>query len=936
MTKFNYLSFPELDLKEILKSSQANKLVLFIGSGFSKFCETEFIKIPDWSELINELKEELNLPKENDFLKIAQLYFLKHGQHSYTNKIKSTIKNLEPSIFHKNLFNLSPHYIITTNWDDLLEKTAQDTGLAYDLISSDIDLAQSQLDKKIIKMHGDFRQHNFVFKEDDYLQYSQNFPLIENYIKGIFSTSTIVFLGYSYSDYDLKQIVSWVSNISKATPRKYLLQLSFDDAQAHYLKNHGISLLTPSNPSDSFYDLYLDFFNDLRTIQDKDELTKKILISSELEIRRINDDTNISPASKSKIIKVICNSLENKIKSNLDSKFLALSQYKVLLPEQISKKFTNSTIDYNTPNETKLILHEELLTGDYDKHQREMNRIAFDNILNVDGKFKKNFFTMLDKSFITTIEHGSKAYKLNKSQCISNNSIYSKISFRYSKDSIEVRFINEEYNEILEYLISKVKYFIKEENYILATINMANFDIIHTLIKQQASATLGDSNEIAKKTIENYSKFDYKNKIIDFPRELHKDLQDLIGILEFNEIYRAYYRFNIESQKNIGYAQERKKGGLSFSTDEFSLRPKLYTYIYFILGNEVFIEEFREIRNLFESSIINSLEHYFIDDKFHINIMDSFILIKYCDTKIIHSFSRRLLTDNKILNINILKTKEILRLKKYFILVLDNLCELFNMRSKKTTYTTSLDRWLNNTLTLMSLINWSNNEIKDLIVKIIYFMNHHISNTSIHDKIRDILITHDRLYQKSHPDIIKILDITLDKISKNKLNGYDTQIIGLNMLDYIFFLSNKHGYIYENNREIVSLLISIQEKSEGFKKFITNGLLLKIKEITTNEIKEIIDEFIAKYILTLPCSTHMDFMERLTLTLYGYPISDGFLIDLKNWILDNIPQNISSLDFIKAEVKTKLPLYLETLIKEKNKSEFQSILDVFNERMKMI
>lgn len=70
----------------------------------------------------------------------------------------------------------------------------------------------------------------FVFKEDDYLQYSQNFPLVENYIKGIFSTCTIVFLGYSYSDYDLKQIVSWISNISKATPKniyskKHLMML---------------------------------------------------------------------------------------------------------------------------------------------------------------------------------------------------------------------------------------------------------------------------------------------------------------------------------------------------------------------------------------------------------------------------------------------------------------------------------------------------------------------------------------------------------------------------------------------------------------------------------------------------------------------------------------------------------------------------------------
>lgn len=232
MIELNPLSFSEYDLNEILNASQDNKLVLFIGAGFSKFSETELIKIPTWRELINELKDDLGLSEENDYLKIAQLYFLQYGQNSYVKKVKSIIRDLKPSLFHKMLFELNPHYIITTNWDSLLEKTAQDIGLAYDLVSSDVDLAQSHLDKKIIKMHGDFRQNNFVFKEDDYLQYSQNFPLIENFIKGIFSTNTVVFLGYSYSDYDLKQIVSWVTTISKATPRKYLLQKNHDAAQA--------------------------------------------------------------------------------------------------------------------------------------------------------------------------------------------------------------------------------------------------------------------------------------------------------------------------------------------------------------------------------------------------------------------------------------------------------------------------------------------------------------------------------------------------------------------------------------------------------------------------------------------------------------------------------------------------------------------------------
>ena len=220
MENLNCLYFNQNDINKILTASRNNKLVFFIGAGFSKLSETESLKIPSWEELIKELKKDLRMPEENDYLKIAQLYFLKFGKDDYEKKVKSLFRDLAPSKFHKNLFDLNPHYIITTNWDNLIENTAQEKGLAYDLICSDADLAHSQLDKKIIKMHGSFQQHNFVFKEDDYLQYSQNFPLIENYIKGIFSTCTIVFLGYSYSDYNLKQIVSWITRISKATPKK--------------------------------------------------------------------------------------------------------------------------------------------------------------------------------------------------------------------------------------------------------------------------------------------------------------------------------------------------------------------------------------------------------------------------------------------------------------------------------------------------------------------------------------------------------------------------------------------------------------------------------------------------------------------------------------------------------------------------------------------
>ncbi|EPQ4558727.1 SIR2 family protein, partial [Escherichia coli] len=713
MINLNPLSFSEYDLNEILNASQDNKLVLFIGAGFSKFSETELIKIPTWRELINELKDDLGLSEENDYLKIAQLYFLQYGQNSYVKKVKSIIRDLKPSLFHKMLFELNPHYIITTNWDSLLEKTAQDIGLAYDLVSSDVDLAQSHLDKKIIKMHGDFRQNNFVFKEDDYLQYSQNFPLIENFIKGIFSTNTVVFLGYSYSDYDLKQIVSWVTTISKATPRKYLLQKNHDAAQALYLRNHGISLLTPMNTDISYHDLYSKFFSDFKLVKNQDEFIKRTLIYTESKVKKIEDDLRMSDFDKNKLKNDIQCIVTKKINKYVDSKLKALTQYKVLLPEQISKKLTNSTIDYDKSG-VKLTSHNNILTTDYDEYSRKINSIYLNDILSKNTHLKKTFSSILEKAFINTVSYDSKLYEVISSSELESE-LYNKISFAYSKDNAEILLINKEYGKLLDILISKVKLHLNERNYILATIHMSNFDYAYRMLKSDLHCNGKDIDEDCKSIMESHTPFEFKSKIIDFPRGVQSELQELVKMLEFNEIYKAYYRFDVESKKNLGYSQIRKSGGIAFSNDEFKTRAKLYPYVYFILGNEILIEEYKEVKQFFEFNILSSLEHYLCEEIFYVNRIDLFMLIKYCETEKLKKFLSKVIKDKIIISTSKLDKREVHHIKKYLLNSLENICNLIRLKNKNFIHTTSIDRWTNNLLIILGCVPWSSNQLKKII-----------------------------------------------------------------------------------------------------------------------------------------------------------------------------------------------------------------------------
>lgn len=218
-------------LENIIQASDEDSLAIFVGAGVSKSSESENIKLPSWSDLIDELKLDLGIDYEIDYLKVAQLYYLEFGSHLYFKKIKKYFPdNVTPSKLHDLIFNINPHCVITTNWDCLLDTAVIENAYIYDIVCSDKDLMKSSLDKKLIKMHGDFKNHNIVFKEDDYINYDVNFPLVSNYIKSVLSTHTVIFIGYSYNDIDIKQVIKWAQNHSAVRPPMYLVVYEDDYA----------------------------------------------------------------------------------------------------------------------------------------------------------------------------------------------------------------------------------------------------------------------------------------------------------------------------------------------------------------------------------------------------------------------------------------------------------------------------------------------------------------------------------------------------------------------------------------------------------------------------------------------------------------------------------------------------------------------------------
>ena len=141
----------ESHLEKIKEAKEDNKLVFFIGSGMSKN-----VGLPDWEQLINELKKDLNTTEE-DYLKVAQLYFLEFGEYEYLKKIKSFFpsENIVIQNTHSLLVKLFPQNIITTNWDIVIEKAIDNEMALYDVVRNDSELINTTSNRKLIKMHGD-------------------------------------------------------------------------------------------------------------------------------------------------------------------------------------------------------------------------------------------------------------------------------------------------------------------------------------------------------------------------------------------------------------------------------------------------------------------------------------------------------------------------------------------------------------------------------------------------------------------------------------------------------------------------------------------------------------------------------------------------------------------------------------------------------------
>jgi hypothetical protein len=817
----------------IIKANCDKRFAIFVGAGISKSSESDTIKLPSWNDLINDLKNDLLLqPEENDFLKIAQLYYLEYKEFTYYEKIKGYFPaDIEPSVVHKLIFEINAQSVITTNWDTILEKTIDTNSYIYDVVSSDEDLVKLTLQKKLIKMHGDFKKHNIVFKEDDYLSYSFNFPLVENYIKSILSTHTVLFIGYSYNDINLKHIMKWLQNHSKVSPPRYLIAFEHNSTQIKYLENHGITVLVISEQDIQYK--HLDKYSQkMATFLNK-------LINPDAIFNKQNDD---------EIIAYIYDKL--KILDNLD----------FILLDQIRRALTNCGFIYTTDGLVLLQFYTEFLTADFNEDKRNVFGYFIEVIKRYDkGEYQNNdidnIFRILSKANISGIIISKDTDTDNAQYVHQDNPTKEKIlpdtvdeSFNFCFHDSFARANNvaditgkayrlyqiSSYENAYANLEDAISVYLKQRNYTQLFLSMFNRNIVLRSLRHSFC------NETRQK-FQAIGEYDLNEKFHNLPTDLQKVLEPIYRFVNYDYLLRYAFDISVNLKEFQNSQKIIERGGSVYRSNVTEPQAKHENLLFFVIANKMMIDhnlEYRTINKYFiEIAIVRQMQKQFTC----LNKVELYSCIKYIkNDELIHMLEKFYSGKSD--------TRPILRLNdadaEWLIeKVLPNIGNLFiHATDAFNTY----GEWLQNAILIFSIV-----EINQLqsgkIMSIFQLIISEAKNTiGVYESINRFLGLQYKLYKLDIDStaLIGLIDILIRKIIYNKSNGYDYQAITHN------YISNLYGYvenrkaIYQDYELVTKMLAELKSRCVTDLMQISQSFLLSLYDISSPEIRNNIRSFI--------------------------------------------------------------------------------------------
>jgi hypothetical protein len=191
----------------ILEQLRRDQLALFIGSDLPR----EVTGLPARADLARNLARRYGLDESMSLAEVAQRVGRAGNRFDFISFLKEELDTAgkSPQSFHKRVVELAETHvvsIVTTAYDDLLERAFREAGVAFNYIvrSADMQFITPNC-PTLFKIYGDLQQvDTLVVTEDDHfgLWRDRDKENVLEEIQSVLRRDTILFLGYDLSDPD--------------------------------------------------------------------------------------------------------------------------------------------------------------------------------------------------------------------------------------------------------------------------------------------------------------------------------------------------------------------------------------------------------------------------------------------------------------------------------------------------------------------------------------------------------------------------------------------------------------------------------------------------------------------------------------------------------------------------------------------------------------
>jgi len=218
----------------MLRMLKAKMCVPFLGAAAS-IGTVDQPGLPGGAQLAEELARDCDYPGKDsrDLMRVAQYFELFYDPHELRNSVcrALTRASVTPTPIHRRLATLPIPLVLTTNYDDLMERAFRDAQkepqIAYYRARDDArDLDEPTVERPLVyKLHGSIEQPGtLVITEDDVIELLASLllrdPDLPPLVKRAFVDRSILFIGYGLRDWNVRVMLRALRGRKINTPEE--------------------------------------------------------------------------------------------------------------------------------------------------------------------------------------------------------------------------------------------------------------------------------------------------------------------------------------------------------------------------------------------------------------------------------------------------------------------------------------------------------------------------------------------------------------------------------------------------------------------------------------------------------------------------------------------------------------------------------------------